>query len=67
MRGPGIGKGQITPHIGLNIDLAPTFIDLAGGTVPDDMDGRSLKPVLTGNVEKVGEALSDVIVKIIIL
>ncbi|XP_065198698.1 N-acetylglucosamine-6-sulfatase-like [Sycon ciliatum] len=46
VRGPGVVKGQKTPRIALNIDLAPTFIELAGGEVPDDMDGRSLRPVL---------------------
>ncbi|KGN99954.1 sulfatase [Porphyromonas macacae] len=29
-----------------NIDLAPTFLDLAGITVPKDMQGVSLKPLL---------------------
>lgn len=27
---------------------APTFLDLAGWPLPDDMDGQSLKPVLMG-------------------
>lgn len=30
-------------------DFLPTFIDIAGGTVPDDMDGRSLKQLAQGN------------------
>ena len=30
-------------------DLLPTFLDAAGGTVPDGMDGRSLLPLVTGN------------------
>ena len=29
------------------MDLAPTFIELAGGTVPVEMDGRSFARVLT--------------------
>jgi len=32
----------------LNIDLAPTFIDLAGLPVPEAMQGRSWKPLLEG-------------------
>jgi arylsulfatase A-like enzyme len=28
------------------VDLMPTFVDLAGGTVPDGLDGRSLLPLL---------------------
>lgn len=30
-------------------DFLPTFIDLAGGTVPPDMDGKSLLPLVQGN------------------
>ncbi len=30
----------------LNIDLAPTFIDLAGGEPPAFLDGLSMKPLL---------------------
>lgn len=29
-------------------DFLPTFLDVAGGTVPDDMDGRSLASLVTG-------------------
>lgn len=32
----------------LNIDLAPTLIDLAGLEIPTSMDGRSLRPLLEG-------------------
>jgi arylsulfatase A-like enzyme len=32
----------------LNIDLAPTLIDLAGLPIPERMQGRSLRPLLTG-------------------
>jgi arylsulfatase A-like enzyme len=31
------------------IDLFPTLVDLAGGTVPQDIDGKSFLPVLLGN------------------
>jgi arylsulfatase A-like enzyme len=32
----------------LNIDFAPTFLELAGMKVPADIQGRSLVPLLTG-------------------
>ena len=31
---------------------APTFLDLAGSPIPDDMDGQSLKSVLMGQEEQ---------------
>ena len=34
----------------LNVDFAPTFLDVAGVAVPADMQGRSLVPVLRGRV-----------------
>lgn len=47
-RGPGI-KSSLTPdQFVANIDLAPTFLDLAGLEIPDWMQGRSLVPLLRG-------------------
>lgn len=48
VRGPGIppGSSQKTPV--LNIDLAPTFLDLAGLPRSRNMDGTSFKTLLLG-------------------
>ncbi len=47
--GPDTPKGQREQRLALNIDLAPTIAALAGATVPDFVDGRSLAPLLQGN------------------
>lgn len=48
VRGPGI-QGGLTPGAFVaNIDLAPTFLDLAGLPVPASMQGRSFVPLLHG-------------------
>ncbi len=47
-RGPGIKAGIAPEQFVANIDLAPTFLDLAGEPVPESMQGRSLAPLLRG-------------------
>lgn len=37
----------------INLDLAPTFLDIAGVKVPDHMDGKSILPVLNDAIELV--------------
>ena len=47
-RGPGIKAGLTPDQMVTNIDLAPTFLDLAGVPIPDSMQGRSFAPLLRG-------------------
>ena len=42
-----VPAGQVPGQIALNIDIAPTLLDLAGLPVPAQMQGRSWLPLLT--------------------
>jgi arylsulfatase A-like enzyme len=46
--GPGIRPGMRVDALADNVDLAPTFEQLAGHTVSPSIDGRSLVPLLEG-------------------
>jgi arylsulfatase A-like enzyme len=41
-------KGAVRDEMVLNIDLAPTFLDLAGVPAPREMQGASWKPIAAG-------------------
>ena len=45
-RGPGIAPGTRINSLGSNIDIAPTFIDIAGLPPNPEHDGKSLLPLL---------------------
>jgi arylsulfatase A-like enzyme len=46
---PGVTRsGSVTEQFALNVDYAPTFLDIAGLPVPADMQGHSLVPLLRG-------------------
>ncbi len=40
------GTGRIANEMALNVDLAPTILDLAGLPIPAEMQGRSLRPLI---------------------
>jgi arylsulfatase A-like enzyme len=49
VRWPGVTQpGSRTDRIVSNLDLAETFLDAAGVSIPADMQGRSLVPLLRG-------------------
>jgi len=50
VRWPGVIKpGSVNKDLAMNLDFAQTFLDIAGAVIPEDMQGRSLKPVFAGN------------------
>ncbi|GHT35876.1 N-acetylglucosamine-6-sulfatase [Planctomycetales bacterium] len=49
VRYPGkVKAGSVNNDIVSNLDYAETFLDIAGVKIPDDMQGRSLLPLLEG-------------------
>jgi arylsulfatase A-like enzyme len=48
MRWPaGIEPKQVDDvHMVLNVDVAPTLLDIAGAAIPNDLQGRSWMPAL---------------------
>ncbi|EDM29548.1 arylsulphatase A [Lentisphaera araneosa HTCC2155] len=49
LKGPGIKQRGATDEIMDFSDILPTFVDWAGGSIPQNIDGRSLKPFLSGD------------------
>ena len=49
VRWPGhTPPGSVCEKMVLNLDFPETFLDVAGVPIPEDMQGRSLKPLLEG-------------------
>jgi N-acetylglucosamine-6-sulfatase len=46
MRGPGVPVHRVVRTLVSNVDLAPTFVDVAGARARRALDGRSLLPLL---------------------
>ena len=44
-----VQPGTVNGDLILNVDFAETFLDYAGVTIADDMQGRSFRPLLEGN------------------
>lgn len=55
--GPGLRAGSRTDAMVSWVDLLPTLVELAGGTPPEDLDGRSFAAVLRGQRESHREAI----------
>jgi arylsulfatase A-like enzyme len=50
VRWPGVtGSGKVNDELVSNLDFAQTFLEIGGVEAPDDMQGKSLVPLLQGN------------------
>ncbi len=54
--GPGVSKGKSEALVYL-MDLFPTLAELAGAKIPEGVEGKSLRPILTGKQTKVRDLL----------
>ena len=63
VRGPGVPAGRTLPHVVGNIDLAPTFLAIAGAPVPGNVDGRSLLPLLSASPPAQSAWRSDILIE----
>jgi arylsulfatase A-like enzyme len=61
VRGPGVPRGKTLPHLVTNVDLAPTFAELAGARAPARVDGRSLVGLLSRTPTDVGSWRKDLL------
>jgi arylsulfatase A-like enzyme len=58
MRYPGVIKpGSESNHMVMNLDIAPTLLDIADVAIPGDMQGESFLPLLTDKKAKGRDAI----------
>lgn len=51
--GPRVQKNSTSETLVSLIDIMPTFLDFLNLKIPESVQGKSLKPILSGNAEKV--------------
>lgn len=44
-----IDAGSVSEKMALNLDFAPTLLDYAGINIPEEMQGKSLRPIMRGD------------------
>ncbi|WP_373516715.1 sulfatase [Pricia sp.] len=51
--GPGVEKDKISKALISHIDIMPTILDYLKIDIPETVQGKSLKPIFSGNADKV--------------
>ncbi len=64
VRGPGVGEDLTSHNLVANIDLAPTFLELAGAVPPPTVDGESLVGLMTGDPSDLEDWRDGVLVEL---
>ena len=60
VRGPGVKAGSKSSGFIYLSDVLPTLCDLAGIEIPDTVDGKSFRPVLEGQTERIRDQVFGV-------
>lgn len=55
--GKNVPQGKSSKAFSYLFDIFPTICDFAGIPYPEDIDGKSLKPIIEGKVEKVRDSV----------
>ena len=54
VRWPGVVEANSVSETMLNfVDILPTFLDIIGADIPQDLDGNSFQPTLNGNTDPI--------------
>ncbi|MDB4752531.1 sulfatase-like hydrolase/transferase, partial [Winogradskyella sp.] len=58
VRWPGVVEPNSTSETMLNfVDILPTFLDITGAKIPNNLDGKSFKPILQGSKKPIHKYL----------
>ena len=57
MRGPGLPQGKTVDALTYLYDVFPTLCDLVGIDIPETVEGESLRPLMTGEKQRVRDTV----------
>lgn len=64
VRWPGVVEANSVSETMLNfVDILPTFLDIIGADIPQDLDGNSFQPTLKGNTDPIHDYIFSLATK----